>query len=276
MPLSGPSSSPSTAANATRMHCSSVVASPACWARQSLSPMRIPTIRSATCSGRANTSESCASWRSGCSTKRLHTSRRQGQHVTAGRSVASPGAAPAGGFRAGRHDRGRRVRARSRRPGAPGAALRLATTLADTARARLRIVAVFEPLAFGHFPTAPPSDLLSVNAAARSALARRPHEAAAEIQGVDVDPVLLDGDAADRPVSQTPSLDLLVVAPAATPPCDPSCSAASRAMSFASRSVPWSCVQPRMPSRTDAPPRWLDRLRGAVDAIRPGCRRLVL
>src|SRR4051794_30392041 len=42
------------------------------------------------------------------------------------------------------------------------AALRLATTLADTARARLRIVAVFEPIAFGHFPTAPPSDLLSV------------------------------------------------------------------------------------------------------------------
>lgn len=91
------------------------------------------------------------------------------------------------------------------------AALRHAAALAVAAHARLRMIAVFEPLAFGHVPVAYPSDLRSVNAARRDTLARRLHESAAEIRGLDIESVLLDGDPGEQLVSQTASLDALVV-----------------------------------------------------------------
>jgi len=90
-------------------------------------------------------------------------------------------------------------------------ALSQAVTLAVAARARLRLIAVFEPIAFGHLAVAPPLDLRTVNATARSLLERRLNDAVGATHDVDVEPVLLDGRASEQLSAQTRSLDLLVV-----------------------------------------------------------------
>jgi nucleotide-binding universal stress UspA family protein len=90
-------------------------------------------------------------------------------------------------------------------------ALAEAVTLAAAARARLRVIAVFEPIAFGHLVVAPPHNLETVNATERSQLERRLRDAVADIAGIDAESVLLDGNASDRLTEQTRTLDLLVV-----------------------------------------------------------------
>jgi nucleotide-binding universal stress UspA family protein len=90
-------------------------------------------------------------------------------------------------------------------------ALAEAVALAAQARARLRVIAVFAQLAFGHLAIAPPLDLRTVNAAARSVLERQLADAVDRIPQVEVESVLLDGDAGERLTEQTGSLDLLVL-----------------------------------------------------------------
>jgi nucleotide-binding universal stress UspA family protein len=91
------------------------------------------------------------------------------------------------------------------------AALAEAVRLAKAAGVRLQVMAVFEPITFGHLPVAPPLDLRTVNASIRSSLERQLDDAVAGVRGVETEPVLLDGDAGERLSEQTESLDLLVV-----------------------------------------------------------------
>jgi nucleotide-binding universal stress UspA family protein len=90
-------------------------------------------------------------------------------------------------------------------------ALAEAVRLAKAAGARLRLIAVFEPITFGHLPVAPPTDLRTVNASIRSSLERQLDDAVVGIRGVETEQVLLDGDAGERLSEQTQPLDLLVV-----------------------------------------------------------------
>ena len=90
------------------------------------------------------------------------------------------------------------------------AALAHASALAAAAQARLRILGVFQPIAFGHLVPSPASDLASVNQAARTTLARALDEAVAELV-LDAESVLLDGNPGDVLAGQSESLDLLVV-----------------------------------------------------------------
>ena len=103
----------------------------------------------------------------------------------------------------------------SRAAGAPSppaeAALAHASTLAIAARARLRVISAYEPIAFGHLVPAPTADLASVNEARRAALTRRVNDAVSGIENLEVESVLLDGDAGDALAKHSESLDLLVV-----------------------------------------------------------------
>jgi len=90
-------------------------------------------------------------------------------------------------------------------------ALTEALALATAARARLRLIAILEPTAFGHLTVAPPLDLRTVNASLRSTLQQKLDDAAAELRQVESEPVLLDGDPGERLSEHTQSLDLLVL-----------------------------------------------------------------
>jgi nucleotide-binding universal stress UspA family protein len=91
------------------------------------------------------------------------------------------------------------------------AALARAIALSAAAHAHLRLIAVFEPLAFGHFVPTAPADLTSLNEAARVALADRLRDALAALGELDAESVLLDGDPGSLLTSESESLDLLVV-----------------------------------------------------------------
>lgn len=91
------------------------------------------------------------------------------------------------------------------------AALARASALTAMAQAHLRVIAVFEPIAFGHLVPAHLEDLSSVNDATRVALADRLRDAVAALGDLDVESVLLDGDPGDMLAREGESLDLLVV-----------------------------------------------------------------
>jgi nucleotide-binding universal stress UspA family protein len=91
------------------------------------------------------------------------------------------------------------------------AALARAVALSAAAHAKLRVIAVYEPVAFGHFVPTAPADLTSINEAARVALADRLREAVGALKDIDVESALLDGEPGTVLAGESESLDLLVV-----------------------------------------------------------------
>lgn len=90
-------------------------------------------------------------------------------------------------------------------------ALAEAVELASAAHARLRLIAVFRAMAFGSVGIGGTLPSTSANRALRQELQAHLERAADHIEGIAVDPILLEGDAAERLAEQSEALQMLVV-----------------------------------------------------------------
>lgn len=92
------------------------------------------------------------------------------------------------------------------------AALQEAAHLARLSAGVLRLIGVFEPIAFGGLPVELPShQQRTANSMLRDHFEKQLREAVDELGGPDTECVLLDGDVVERLVKQSTDLDLLVV-----------------------------------------------------------------